>query len=79
MPQFCEDDFECNDGKANFPLQCIDIFVGKVCMDPPDFEPVQTRLDPNYERLLVPIEDPRDPRRGGPSPGGERSMPPPSW
>lgn len=37
MPESCEDDFECNDGKANFPLQCCELPVmGKFCCEPPD-------------------------------------------
>eukprot|EP00930_Biecheleria_cincta_P071645 TRINITY_DN59118_c0_g1_i1.p1 TRINITY_DN59118_c0_g1~~TRINITY_DN59118_c0_g1_i1.p1 ORF type:complete len:405 (-),score=63.10 TRINITY_DN59118_c0_g1_i1:441-1655(-) len=37
MPETCEDDFECNDGKANFPLQCCELPVmGKFCCEPPD-------------------------------------------
>jgi len=37
LPQGCEDDFECNDGKANFPLQCCEMpLLGKFCCEPPD-------------------------------------------
>jgi hypothetical protein len=33
----CEDDYECNGGKANFPLRCLDVAVAKMCVDPDDF------------------------------------------
>merc|ERR1712079_457582 len=40
LPQACEDDFECNDGAANFPLQCCDMpLLGKWCCEPDDFIP----------------------------------------
>ena len=38
MPQTCNDDFDCNGGRANFPLQCLDMVFLKVCIDPDDFE-----------------------------------------
>lgn len=38
MPQTCEDDFDCNGGNANFPLQCLNMVFLKVCIDPDDFE-----------------------------------------
>jgi len=38
MPQTCDDDFDCNGGKANFPLQCLDLLLLKICVDPDDFE-----------------------------------------
>eukprot|EP00419_Tripos_fusus_P064080 CAMPEP_0172929886 /NCGR_PEP_ID=MMETSP1075-20121228/218710_1 /TAXON_ID=2916 /ORGANISM="Ceratium fusus, Strain PA161109" /LENGTH=209 /DNA_ID=CAMNT_0013791191 /DNA_START=69 /DNA_END=698 /DNA_ORIENTATION=- len=38
MPQTCNDDFDCNEGRANFPLQCLDMVFLKVCIDPDDFE-----------------------------------------
>jgi len=38
MPQTCDDDFDCNGGRANFPLQCLDMVFAKVCIDPDDFE-----------------------------------------
>mmetsp|Transcript_29214 Transcript_29214/g.57205 ORF Transcript_29214/g.57205 Transcript_29214/m.57205 type:complete len:155 (-) Transcript_29214:215-679(-) len=38
MPQICDDSFDCNDGKANFPLQCLDLAFIKVCVDPDDFD-----------------------------------------
>ncbi|CAE7488899.1 unnamed protein product [Symbiodinium pilosum] len=37
FPQSCEDDFECNGGTANFPLQCCELpLLGKFCCKPPD-------------------------------------------
>eukprot|EP00419_Tripos_fusus_P037583 CAMPEP_0172777904 /NCGR_PEP_ID=MMETSP1074-20121228/201639_1 /TAXON_ID=2916 /ORGANISM="Ceratium fusus, Strain PA161109" /LENGTH=156 /DNA_ID=CAMNT_0013614833 /DNA_START=69 /DNA_END=539 /DNA_ORIENTATION=- len=38
MPQTCNDDFDCNEGRANFPLQCLDMVFLKVCIDPDDFQ-----------------------------------------
>lgn len=56
-PQGCEDDFECNDGKANFPLQCCELpIIGKFCCEPDDFRP-NARL-PAYVPLPVPVEEP---------------------
>jgi len=55
LPQGCEDDFECNDGKANFPLQCCELpILGKFCCEPDDFEP--TMWEPAYVPLPVPVE-----------------------
>ena len=35
LPQSCEDDFECNGGRANFPLQCCELpLLGKFCCAP---------------------------------------------
>lgn len=57
MPQRCEDDFECNDGKANHPLQCCELPIfGNYCCEPEDFEPGLRA--PAYEPIPVPIEDP---------------------
>lgn len=50
MPQTCDDDFDCNGGRANFPLQCFDMVVLKVCVDPDDFERSRSR-----ELAYVPI------------------------
>jgi hypothetical protein len=62
MPQMgCEDDFECNDGKANYPLQCCSLpLVGNFCCEPDDFEPA-TEM-PAYVPLPVPIDE----RNAGP-------------
>lgn len=55
LPHGCEDDFECNDGKANFPLQCCELPVlGKFCCQPDDFEP--TPSTPAYVPLPVPTD-----------------------
>lgn len=57
LPQSCEDDFECNDGKANFPLQCCEIpLIGGFCCEPPDYEPVSE--NPAYVPLPVPVQEP---------------------
>lgn len=57
LPQTCEDDFECNDGKANFPLQCCELpILGKFCCEPDDFEPVPQ--NPAWVPIPVPVEDP---------------------
>eukprot|EP00929_Paragymnodinium_shiwhaense_P108872 TRINITY_DN75220_c0_g1_i1.p1 TRINITY_DN75220_c0_g1~~TRINITY_DN75220_c0_g1_i1.p1 ORF type:complete len:391 (+),score=61.97 TRINITY_DN75220_c0_g1_i1:115-1287(+) len=57
LPQTCDDDFECNDGKANFPLQCCDVpILGKFCCQPDDYEPAPTQ--PAYVPIPVPVEDP---------------------
>lgn len=57
FPQTCEDDFECNDGRANFPKQCCEFpLLGNFCCEPDDgYEPM--REDPAY----VPIPVPADP------------------
>lgn len=56
LPQGCEDDFECNDGKANFPLQCCELpLLGKFCCEPSDYEPVPQ--NPAYVPLPVPVDD----------------------
>mmetsp|Transcript_115102 Transcript_115102/g.289620 ORF Transcript_115102/g.289620 Transcript_115102/m.289620 type:complete len:407 (+) Transcript_115102:54-1274(+) len=59
MPQTCEDDFECNDGKANYPLQCCELpIVGKFCCEVDDFDPSQGLRLPAYVPLPVPTEEP---------------------
>jgi len=62
MPQTCDDDFDCNGGRANFPLQCLDMVFLKVCVDPDDFErstaasgelayvPIPVQADDNLHR-----------------------------
>lgn len=61
FPQGCEDDFECNDGKANFPLQCCEMpLLGKFCCEPPDdFATGVPNEMPAYVPLPVPV-DPLD-------------------
>lgn len=62
LPQGCEDDFECNDGKANFPLQCCEVpLLGSFCCEPDNYTPVQQT--PAYVPLPVPVEDPWQQRR----------------
>eukprot|EP00931_Biecheleriopsis_adriatica_P115324 TRINITY_DN91130_c0_g1_i1.p1 TRINITY_DN91130_c0_g1~~TRINITY_DN91130_c0_g1_i1.p1 ORF type:complete len:174 (+),score=27.19 TRINITY_DN91130_c0_g1_i1:69-524(+) len=57
MPQTCEDDFECNDGKANYPLQCIDFIFARICADPEDFMKKQEFSEaPAYVPIPVEIE-----------------------
>eukprot|EP00442_Polarella_glacialis_P035942 CAMPEP_0115089680 /NCGR_PEP_ID=MMETSP0227-20121206/24873_1 /TAXON_ID=89957 /ORGANISM="Polarella glacialis, Strain CCMP 1383" /LENGTH=395 /DNA_ID=CAMNT_0002480471 /DNA_START=41 /DNA_END=1228 /DNA_ORIENTATION=- len=57
LPQSCEDDFECNGGRANFPLQCCEFpVVGNFCCQPPDEFRPSTR-DPAYVPLPVPITE----------------------
>jgi len=61
LPQSCEDDFECNDGKANFPLQCCELpILGNFCCKPDDFQP--TSQNPAFVPLPVPAEEPWEPR-----------------
>jgi len=56
LPQACEDDFECNDGAANFPLQCCEIpLVGNWCCEPDDFMPVPQ--SPAFVPIPVPVDD----------------------
>jgi hypothetical protein len=63
MPQTCEDDFECNGGKANFPLQCLDVLVAKICVDPDDFQQSsQTSPELAYVPLPVRADDSRWPQ-----------------
>lgn len=58
LPQTCEDDFECNGGRANFPLHCCEVpLLGNFCCEPKDFEP--SPQDPAY----VPLPVPSDPWR----------------
>jgi hypothetical protein len=52
MPQTCEDDFDCNGGKANFPLQCLDMMVAKICVDPDDF---QSSYQASADLAFVPL------------------------
>eukprot|EP00931_Biecheleriopsis_adriatica_P094652 TRINITY_DN68281_c0_g1_i1.p1 TRINITY_DN68281_c0_g1~~TRINITY_DN68281_c0_g1_i1.p1 ORF type:complete len:376 (+),score=49.96 TRINITY_DN68281_c0_g1_i1:29-1129(+) len=59
LPQTCDDDFECNEGKANFPLRCCELpLLGKFCCEPPDddFEPYSR--DPAWLHLPVPVDAP---------------------
>ena len=58
LPQRCEDDFECNDGKANFPLQCCEMpLLGKFCCEPPDdFATGVPNEMPAYVPLPVPVD-----------------------
>lgn len=62
LPQGCEDDFECNDGKANFPLQCCEMpLLGKFCCEPPDFSEGGVRNEmPAYVPLPVPVDPLQD-------------------
>jgi len=56
FPQGCEDDFECNDGAANFPLQCCEFpLAGKWCCEPDDFIPVPQ--SPALVPIPVPVDD----------------------
>eukprot|EP00434_Breviolum_minutum_P042060 symbB.v1.2.037419.t1/scaffold5520.1/size26209/2 len=59
LPQGCEDDFECNDGKANFPLQCCEMpLLGKFCCEPPDDFATGTPTEmPAYVPLPVPVDE----------------------
>mmetsp|Transcript_39476 Transcript_39476/g.91253 ORF Transcript_39476/g.91253 Transcript_39476/m.91253 type:complete len:358 (+) Transcript_39476:73-1146(+) len=58
LPQGCEDDFECNDGKANFPLQCCEMpLLGKFCCEPPDDFAQGVPDIPAYLPLPVPVDD----------------------
>ncbi|CAJ1388237.1 unnamed protein product [Effrenium voratum] len=60
LPQGCEDDFECNDGKANFPLQCCEMpLLGKFCCEPPDdFANAKGVPEmPAWVPLPVPVEE----------------------
>eukprot|EP00438_Fugacium_kawagutii_P034933 Skav206394 [mRNA] locus=scaffold834:675425:676784:- [translate_table: standard] len=62
LPQGCEDDFECNDGKANFPLQCCELPVlGKFCCEPPDDSQGVRNEMPAYVPLPVPVDPLSDP------------------
>ena len=58
-PPGCEDDFECNDGKANFPLQCCEMpLLGKFCCEPPDDFATGTPTEmPAYVPLPVPVDE----------------------
>jgi len=58
LPQACEDDFECNDGAANFPLQCCEMpLIGSWCCEPDDFVPVPQR--PAWVPIPVPADETR--------------------
>jgi len=59
MPQTCDDDFDCNEGKANFPLQCLDMELLKVCVDPDDFERSGSR---ELAYVPIPVKAEDDPR-----------------
>mmetsp|Transcript_62343 Transcript_62343/g.201014 ORF Transcript_62343/g.201014 Transcript_62343/m.201014 type:complete len:324 (-) Transcript_62343:762-1733(-) len=55
LPQSCEDDFECNEGRANFPLQCCELpLLGNFCCEPGEPAPQQQR--PAYVPLPVPLD-----------------------
>lgn len=57
LPQGCEDDFECNGGRANFPLQCCELpILGKFCCEPKEYEPSRELQDPAYVPLPVPVD-----------------------
>mmetsp|Transcript_3113 Transcript_3113/g.7012 ORF Transcript_3113/g.7012 Transcript_3113/m.7012 type:complete len:161 (+) Transcript_3113:97-579(+) len=58
LPQTCSDDFECNDGKANFPLQCCEVMMMRFCCEPDDFMPATDR--PAYVPIPVPVDTPYD-------------------
>lgn len=56
LPQACEDDFECNDGAANFPMRCCEMpLLGKWCCEPDDFMPVPQ--SPAWVPIPVPVDD----------------------
>lgn len=58
MPQGCEDDFECNDGKANFPLQCCELpIIGKFCCEPDDQWAKPLPRTPAYVPIPVRTDD----------------------
>lgn len=55
LPQTCEDDYECNDGKANYPLRCCEFpFVGNICCEPDDYAPTD---NPAWSPLPVPVDE----------------------
>mmetsp|Transcript_23938 Transcript_23938/g.55254 ORF Transcript_23938/g.55254 Transcript_23938/m.55254 type:complete len:154 (+) Transcript_23938:89-550(+) len=56
LPQTCSDDYECNDGKANFPLQCCEVMMMKFCCEPDDFMPTPNR--PAFVPIPVPVDTP---------------------
>jgi len=57
LPQSCEDDFECNGGTANFPLQCCELpLLGKFCCKPPDDDVQPNSKDPAWLPLPVPSD-----------------------
>uniref|UniRef100_A0A7S2BF97 Uncharacterized protein n=1 Tax=Alexandrium andersonii TaxID=327968 RepID=A0A7S2BF97_9DINO len=56
LPEGCEDDFECNEGRANFPLQCCELpLVGKFCCEPGETASVPET--PAWVPLPVPVND----------------------
>lgn len=58
VPESCEDDFDCNGGRANFPLQCCELpLLGKFCCKPPDGETSPDSKDPAWLPLPVPSND----------------------
>merc|ERR1719323_1995874 len=55
LPRGCEDDYECNDGRANFPLQCCELpLLGNFCCEPGELAPPPQ--SPAYVPLPVPVE-----------------------
>lgn len=59
LPTPCEDDFECNDGRANFPLQCCEVpILGSFCCEPEDFL-ATPEPEPAYVPLPVPVDEAR--------------------
>lgn len=59
LPQSCSDDFECNGGRANFPLRCCELpIIGSFCCEP-DNEP--SSREPAYVPLPVPAREPWHP------------------
>lgn len=57
VPQRCEDDFECNGGRANFPLQCCELpLLGNFCCEPPERQEHYDRRDPAWVPLPVPVD-----------------------
>jgi hypothetical protein len=62
LPQSCEDDYECNDGKANYPLRCCELpLVGGICCEPDD----EATGNPAWSPLPVPVDDEPWGMRGG--------------
>jgi len=55
LPQTCEDDFDCNDGRANFPMQCCELpILGRFCCEPDEVQ--RMPQDPAYVPLPVPSD-----------------------
>jgi len=64
IPKSCEDDFECNDGKANYPLQCCELpLIGTFCCEPDQFQGQPGTEMPAYVPLPVPVDEVGPPRR----------------